>query len=76
MCVSTNPVWGSGASSSRTADVRNHEPGDFIIFHSRVPPLRVQEGDACRILRSEGEFVFLEHPTRRTVRIRPGDRTR
>ena len=46
------------------ADVRNHEPGDFVIFHSRVPPLRVQEGDACRILRSEGEYVFLEHPDR------------
>ena len=60
-------------TAAQRADVRNHEPGDFVIFHSRVPPLRVQEGDACRILRTEGEFVFLEHPTGRTIRIRPGD---
>ena len=60
-------------TAAQRADVRNHEPGDVVIFHSRVPPLRVAEGDACRILRSEGEFVFLEHPTGRTVRIRPGD---
>ena len=60
-------------TAAQRADVRNHEPGDFVIFHSRVPPLRVEEGDACRILRTEGEFVFLEHPSGRTVRIRPGD---
>ena len=60
-------------TAAQRADVRNHEPGDFVIFHSRVPPLRVMEGDACRIERTDGEFVFLAHPTGRTVRIRPGD---
>ena len=60
-------------TAAQRADVRNHEPGDFVIFHSRVPPLRVQEGDACRILRTEGEIVFLERPGGRTIRIRPGD---
>ncbi len=60
-------------TAAQRADVRNHEPGDFVIFHSRVPPLRVQEGDACRIERTEGEFVFLDHPSGRTIRIRPGD---
>ena len=60
-------------TAAQRADVRNHEPGDVVVFHSRVPPLRVQEGDACRILRTEGEFVFLEHPGGRTIRIRPGD---
>ena len=60
-------------TAAQRADVRNHEPGDYVIFHSRVPPLRVMEGDACRIERVEGEFVFLTHPTGRTVRIRPGD---
>ena len=60
-------------TAAQRADVRNHEPGDVAIFHSRVPPLRVDEGDACRIVRAEGEFVFLEHPSGRTVRIRPGD---
>ena len=60
-------------TAAQRADVRNHEPGEYVIFHSRVPPLRVREGDACRIERTDGEFVFLEHPTGRTVRIRPGD---
>ena len=60
-------------TAAQRADVRNHEPGDFVIFHSRVPPLRVQEGDACRIERVDGEFVHLSHPTGRTIRIRPGD---
>ena len=60
-------------TAAQRADVRNHEPGDYVIFHSRVPPLRVMEGDACRIERVEGEYVFLAHPTGRTVRIRPGD---
>ena len=60
-------------TAAQRADVRNHEPGDIVIFHSRVPPLRVDEGDACRIVRAEGEFVFLDHPSGRTVRIRPGD---
>jgi len=60
-------------TAAQRADMRNHEPGDVAIFHSRAPPLRVEEGDACRILRAEGEFVFLEHPSGRTVRIRPGD---
>ena len=60
-------------TAAQRADVRHHEPGDFVIFHSRVPPLRVDEGDACRIARAEGEFVFLDHPSGRTVRIRPGD---
>ena len=60
-------------TAAQRADVRNHEPGEVVIFHSRVPPLRVAEGDACRILRSDGEFVFLKHPTGRTIRIRPGD---
>ncbi|MCY4548080.1 MAG: relaxase domain-containing protein [Defluviicoccus sp.] len=60
-------------TAAQRADVRNHEPGEAVIFHSRVPPLRVAEGDACRILRTEGESVFLEHPSGRTVRIRPGD---
>ena len=60
-------------TAAQRADLRNHEPGDIVIFHSRVPPLRVDEGDACRVLRSEGESVFLEHPSGRTVRIRPGD---
>ena len=60
-------------TAAQRADVRNHEPGDIVQFHSRVPPLRVEAGDACRVLRAEGEFVFLEHPTGRTVRIRPDD---
>ena len=60
-------------TAAQRADLRNHEPGDFVIFHSRVPPLRVMEGDACRIERVEGEYVFLAHPTGRTIRIRPGD---
>ena len=60
-------------TAAQRADLRNHESGDYVIFHSRVPPLRVMEGDACRIERVEGEFVFLAHPTGRTVRIRPGD---
>ena len=60
-------------TAAQRADVRNHEPGDYVIFHSRVPPLRVMEGDACRIERVEGEYVFLSHPTGRTIRIRPGD---
>ena len=60
-------------TAAQRADVRNHEPGDVVIFHSRVPPLRVGEGDACRIARAEGGFVFLDHPSGRTVRIRPGD---
>ncbi len=61
-------------TAAQRADIRNHEPGDIVIFHSRVPPLRVDAGDACRIDRAEGEFVFLEHPSGRTVRIRPGDK--
>ena len=60
-------------TAAQRADVRNHEPGDIVLFHSRVAPLRVEKGDACRVMRAEGEFVFLEHPTGRTVRIRPGD---
>ena len=60
-------------TAAQRADVRNHEPGDVVIFHSRVPPLRVDEGDACRIVRAEEGFVFLEHASGRTVRIRPGD---
>ena len=60
-------------TAAQRADARNHEPGDYAIFHSRVPPLRVAEGDACRIERVEGEYVFLKHPTGRTIRIRPGD---
>ena len=60
-------------TAAQRADLRNHEPGDIVIFHSRVPPLRVDAGDACRIERAGGEFVFLEHPSGRTVRIRPGD---
>ena len=60
-------------TAAQRADVRNHEPGEFVIFHSRVPPLRVMEGDACRIDRVDGEFVYLSHPTGRTIRIRPGD---
>ena len=60
-------------TAAQRADLRNHEPGDIVLFHSRVPPLRVEKGDACRVMRTEGEFVFLEHPTGRTVRIRPGD---
>ena len=60
-------------TAAQRADVRHHEPGDFVIFHSRVPPLRVDEGDACRIARAEDGFVFLDHPSGRTVRIRPGD---
>ena len=59
-------------TAAQRADVRHHEPGDFVIFHSRVPPLRVDEGDACRIARAEDGFVFLDHPSGRTVRIRPG----
>ena len=61
-------------TAAQRADVLNHEPGDIVLFHSRVAPLRVEKGDACRVLRAEGEFVFLEHPTGRTVRIRPGDK--
>ena len=60
-------------TAAQRADVRHHEPGDFVIFHSRVPPLRVDEGDACRIARAEDGFVFLDHPSGRTVRIQPGD---
>ncbi len=60
-------------TAAQRADLRNHEPGDIVLFHSRVAPLRVEKGDACRVMRAEGEFVFLEHPTGRTVRIRPGD---
>ncbi len=60
-------------TAAQRADARNHEPGDYVIFHSRVPPLRAAEGDACRIERVEGEHVFLKHPTGRTIRIRPGD---
>ena len=60
-------------TAAQRADVRHHEPGDFVIFHSRVPPLRVDEGDACRIVRAEAGLVFLDHPSGRTVRIRPGD---
>ena len=60
-------------TAAQRADVRHHEPGDFVIFHSRVPPLRVGEGDACRIARAEDGFVFLDHPSGRAVRIRPGD---
>ncbi len=60
-------------TAAQRADIRNHEPGDIVLFHSRVPPLRVEKGDACRVMRTEGEFVCLEHPTGRTVRIRPGD---
>ena len=60
-------------TAAQRADVRNHEPGDVVIFHSRVPPLRVDEGDACRIAHAEHGQVFLDHPSGRTVRIRPGD---
>ena len=60
-------------TAAQRADIRNHEPGDIVIFHSRVPPLRVEEGAACRVVRAEGDSVFLEHPSGRTVRIRPGD---
>ena len=60
-------------TAAQRADVRNHEPGDIVIFHSRVPPLRVDEGDACRIVRAENGLVFLAHPSGRTVHIRPGD---
>ena len=60
-------------TAAQRADLRNHEPGDIVLFHSRVPPLRVEKGDACRVMRAEGEFVYLEHPTGRTLRIRPGD---
>ena len=60
-------------TAAQRADVRNHEPGDVVVFHSRVPPLRVDAGDACRIARTEGEFAYLDHPSGRTVRIRPGD---
>ena len=60
-------------TAAQRADVLNHEPGDYVIFHSRVPPLRVMEGDACRVERVDGDHVFLAHPTGRTVRIRPGD---
>ena len=60
-------------TAAQRADVRNHEPGDIVIFHSRVPPLRVDEGNACRIVRAEDGLVFLDHPSGRTVRIRPGD---
>ena len=60
-------------TAAQRADVRHHEPGDFVIFHSRVPPLRVDEGDACRIVRAEAGLVFLDHPSGRTVHIRPGD---
>ena len=61
-------------TAAQRADIRNHEPGDIVLFHSRVAPLRVEKGDACRVMRAEGEFVFLEHPTGRTIRIRPGDK--
>ena len=60
-------------TAAQRADVRNHEPGDVVIFHSRVPPLRVDDGDACRIARAEGGLVFLDHPSGRTVHIRPDD---
>ena len=60
-------------TAAQRADVRNHEPGDVVVFHSRVPPLRVDAGDACRIARTEGEYAYLDHPSGRTVRIRPGD---
>ena len=60
-------------TAAQRADVRNHEPGDIVIFHSRVPPLRVDEGDACRIVRAEDGLVFLDHPSGRSVRIRPDD---
>ena len=60
-------------TAAQRADVRNHEPGDIVIFHSRVPPLRVDEGDACRIARAEDGLVFLDHPSGRTVHIRPDD---
>ena len=60
-------------TAAQRADLRNHEPGDIVLFHSRVAPLRVEKGDACRVMRTEGEFVFLEHPTGRTLHIRPGD---
>ena len=60
-------------TAAQRADLRNHEPGDIVLFHSRVAPLRVDKGDACRVIRTEGEFVFLEHPTGRTLHIRPGD---
>ena len=60
-------------TAAQRADVRNHEPGDVVIFHSRVPPLRVDEGDACRIDRAEDGLVFLDHPSGRTVHIRPDD---
>ncbi len=60
-------------TAAQRADLRNHEPGDIVLFHSRVAPLRVEKGDACRVMRAEGEFVFLEHPSARTIRIRPGD---
>ncbi len=60
-------------TAAQRADVRNHEPGDVVIFHARVPPLRVDEGDACRIARTGDERVFLDHPSGRTVHIRPGD---
>ncbi len=60
-------------TAAQRADVRNHEPGDVVIFHARVPPLRVDEGDACRIDRAGDERVFLDHPSGRTVHIRPGD---
>ena len=60
-------------TAAQRADVRNHEPGDVVIFHSRVPPLRVDEGDACRIARAEDGLVFLDHPSGRTVHIRPDD---
>ena len=61
-------------TAAQRADVRNHEPGDVVIFHARVPPLRVDEGDACRIARAGDERVFLDHPSGRTVHIRPDDR--
>ena len=61
-------------TAAQRADVRNHEPGDIVMFHSRVAPLRVEKGDACRVMRTEGGFVFLEHPSGRTVRICPGDK--
>ena len=60
-------------TAAQRADLRNHEPGDIVLFHSRVAPLRVEKGDACRVARREGELVFLEHPTGRTLHIRPGD---
>ena len=60
-------------TAAQRADLRNHEPGDIVLFHSRVAPLRVEKGDACRVARREGERVFLEHPAGRTLHIRPGD---